>query len=407
MTVEEIVAALQAIIDSAVSEDGTERALTEEEQARYAQLETELRKLQADRETRARMRAYLTVPTTLGAGGTHDMEGRAQESRAFTRWLRTDGRGMSDAELRTLSKGTDSAGGYLVPDEWRDKLVECIKSFGGFIPEAEEVQSSDGRKWIWPTLSDETTGTPNEGAIVAESGSFAGGADPAFGENTLDVFKYTTTGASNNPLRVTVELLQDSGVDLDALIRKLFARRIARKQNTHAVVGTGSGQPKGILNGTADFELSTTNTWDGTNNGYGDLVAITTLLDQEYLDNAKWLMNRATYAQLVTLTDDNGRPLIMPSTAGIGDGVGRGMTILGYPVVLDSAAPNAADDVNFMAFGDFRQAYVWRRVQELQVIQDPYARKSNGEVEYVAWQRAGGTVQDRCAYVIVKGKDAA
>jgi len=59
-----------------------------------------------------------------------------------------------------------------------------------------------------------------------------------------------------------------------------------------------------------------------------------------------------------------------------------------------------------MAFGDFREAYVVRRVRELEVIADPYARKMNGQVEYVAWQRAGGTVQNRCAYILIKGKDA-
>jgi HK97 family phage major capsid protein len=81
--------------------------------------------------------------------------------------------------------------------------------------------------------------------------------------------------------------------------------------------------------------------------------------------------------------------------------------LLGYPVVIDNYAPNAANDTNFMAFGDFREAYLWRNVADVNVIQDPYARKSNGEVEYVAWHRAGGTVQNRCAYVIIGGVDAA
>lgn len=400
MTVEEIVAAMQAIIDAATSDDGTERPLTDEEASRYEALEKELRKASRSAEIRNRNSAYNTPVQGLRENtskGTDDAY-----SRAMSRYLRGGG---NNEELRALSK-TDAAGGYLVPDEWRDKLVECIKSFGGFAAAAEEVTSSDGRKWIWPTISDETTGTPNEGVITAEAAQFTGGFDPVFGENTLDVFKYTTSGASDLPIRVSVELLQDSGTDVDALLRRLMARRIQRKQARDFVVGGGTTLPKGILNGTADAELSTTNTWNGTNNGYALLTSIVTLLDQEYQQNASWLMNKNTYAQLLTLTDDIGRPLIMPSTAGIGDGVGRSMTILGYPVIIDSAAPNAADDVNFMAFGDFKQAYVVRRVRELEVIADPYARKNYGQVEYVAWQRAGGTVQDRCAYVIVKGKDA-
>lgn len=397
MTVEEIIAALQAIIDGATADDGSDRPLTDAEAARYAELEKQLRAVQESEEIRKRNAAYNTVRPGISA--KRDAGATSAEIRAFGRYLRTG----DDTERRALSKGTDASGGYLVPDEWRDKLVECMKTFGGFINAAEQVSSQDGRKWIWPTLSDETTGTPNEGVITAEAAAFTGGADPVFGENTLDVFKYTTTGAGDLPIRVSVELMQDSGTDVDALLRRLMGRRIHRRQARDAVVGTGSGQPKGILNGTADFALSTTNVWDGTNNGYADLLSIVTLLDQEYQQNAKWLLNKATYAQILGLTDDNGRPLIMPSTAGIGDGVGTGMTILGYPVIVDSYAPNAAVTTNFMAFGDFQQAYVWRTVRELEVIADPYARKNNGQVEYVGWQRAGGTVQDRCAYVLVAG----
>lgn len=401
MTVDEIVAAMEAIIEAATSDDGTERPLTEEESARYAELEKELRTVEKSNETRARHRAYMR-PVRHGGGDGADHGDAEARNRAFTAFLRGD-----SSELRALGIGTDAAGGYLAPDEFRDKLVECIKGFGGFAAAAEEVQSSDGNTWNWPTVSDAPSGVPNEGVITAEHAAFSGGADPVFGTNSLGVYKYTTTGAGNNPIRVSVELRQDSKVDIDALLRRLMGQRIQRKQARDFVVGTGTGMPKGILNGTADFELSTSNSWDGTNNGYGDLIAIETLLDEAYLQNASWLMNRATYAQLLSLTDANDRPLIMPSTAGIGDGVGRQRTLLGYPVIIDSAAPNADDDVNFMAFGDFRQAYIVRRVAELNVVEDPYSRKSNGEVEYVAWQRAGGTVQDRCAYVIVKGKDAA
>ena len=45
MTVEELVAAIQAILDQAVSDDGEPRALTDDEQERVAQYEAEIRRL--------------------------------------------------------------------------------------------------------------------------------------------------------------------------------------------------------------------------------------------------------------------------------------------------------------------------------------------------------------------------
>lgn len=395
MTVEELLAEMEALVARAREEQGG--AMTDEQASRYEELERQLRALEKTQEIEKRHAAWTTPRRLHGAGAAAE---RSEESRAFSDWLRA-GQPQVPAEIRALSKGTDAAGGYLVPDEWRDKLVECIRSFGGFINEAEQITTSDGRTLFWPTIDDGT----NAAAITAEAAAFGGGADPTFGEGNLGAYKYTTTGAGNNPLKISVELLQDSMIDLDSKIRELFGRRIHRKQATDAVVGTGTGQPKGILNGTADFTLSTTNIWDQTNNGWEDLIDVEALLDPEYLDNAKWLMNRATYAQIRKLKDTNGRPLIGTSTDGINNAVG-GLTLMGYPVILDQAAPNAADNTNFMAFGDFRQAYVWRTVADLQVIQDPYTSKSTGQVEYVAWQRGSGTVQNRCAYVIIGGKTA-
>jgi HK97 family phage major capsid protein len=377
--------------------------LSDEQASRYLAVEQKIEARRRHEEIEKRHAAW-TAPRPLHGtnGGGEDKEARAAQAANFTRWIRSGGADL-EMESRTLSKGTDTAGGYLVPDEWRDKLIECIRSFGGFINEAEQITTSHGRTMNWPTVDDGT----NEAEIVAESAAFDGGADPTFSEGNLGAYKYTTTGAGDLPLRVTVELLQDSMVDVDALLRRLMARRIHRKEAKHAVVGTGSGQPKGILNGTPDFSLTTTNLWDQTNNGWQDLVSIETLLDDEYLNNAKWLMNKTTYAQIRTLTDANGRPLIGLGDNGIDQGIGRQRQLLGYPVVIDNYAPNAANDTNFMAFGDFREAYLWRNVADVNVIQDPYARKSNGEVEYVAWHRAGGTVQNRCAYVIIGGVDAA
>jgi len=44
---------------------------------------------------------------------------------------------------------------------------------------------------------------------------------------------------------------------------------------------------------------------------------------------------------------------------------------------------------------------VIRRVQSLTVVVNPYSRANFGQVEYVAWERADGVVQNRNAYVLM------
>ena len=42
-----------------------------------------------------------------------------------------------------------------------------------------------------------------------------------------------------------------------------------------------------------------------------------------------------------------------------------------------------------------------RRVTNLTVVVNPYTRANFGQVEYTAWERADGIVQNRNAYVVL------
>lgn len=92
--------------------------------------------------------------------------------RAFEQYLRTGVQQAELAEFRAQSEGTNSAGGYLVPQGFRNKLVERMKQFGGIATEAEIITTSEGNLLPYPTVDD----TANVGEIVAEGGTFAAGA---------------------------------------------------------------------------------------------------------------------------------------------------------------------------------------------------------------------------------------
>lgn len=398
-TVEVITKEMTSIVDAAV-----DRPLTDEEVTNYETLENELKSVQRTEAIRTRNSAYNTVTYPAGVPSrSASSDKKSAEVLGFENYLRT---GVGNADISHLrvsnaqGEGVSTAGGYLVPTEFRKKLVEVRKSFGGFIPNAENINTTTGAPIEYPTNDD----TANEGDITPEHGAFDGGADLVFGQVQLGAYKYTSLGASDTPLRVSVELLQDSAFDMEALITRKLGQRIHRKQARHAVVGTGVGEPLGVMASslTADRSLDTDDTPD-----YEDLVEFQDLLDEEYDSNAKWLMKRSTWSALRLMVDLNGRPLIQESTEGIQGVPSR--RLLGHEVIIDEAVPaiSTSADTHIIAYGDFREAYVWRRVSGLVVVVNPYSRASNGEVEFTAWERADGTIQNRTAYKVMNNASAA
>jgi HK97 family phage major capsid protein len=272
-----------------------------------------------------------------------------------------------------------------------------MKAFGGLQAAATNITTASGQSLDWPTVDD----TSHTGEIVAESGTFAAGADITFDHKTLGAYKYMAGGASNLPLKVSYELLQDSAFDIQGFLTRALGTRIARIQATHWVTGTGSSQPEGILQNKSAYDAIASNTSGPT---YGELVDTVHALDPDYRQGASWLMSDATLAVVRKMVDDNSRPLWLPASES-GMGAMPGGTLLGYPVIIDQAMPDIGDVAKFLVFGDLAQAYVVRRVKDITmvVLNELYA--ANGQVGFMAWARADGCVQDSNAYVVLGGQD--
>jgi len=382
-------AALQAIIDQAGAEP-----LTDEQASRYEQLEKDLAVARRNVEIRARQTAYTTpVP------GSHVHVAAAKPDngleRAFEHYLRTGTANQDIAELRAQST-SDSAGGYMVPPGFRQKLVEVQKAYGGLAAEVDSFSTGNGSTVEYPSLDD----TANSGSITTEGSQFAAGADLTFGTVTLGAFKYTSQGTGQDPLRVSVELLQDSAFDVAGMVSRALGTRIARKQALDWCQGGGTTLPYGICHSglTQNETADSPPTID-----YDDLLDLESTLDPSYEQNAKWVMNKATWVGIRGLIDGAQRPLIFDqASSGIGGRPEK--QLLGYPVVIDQMMPAASGGSgrNCLILGDLRESYVIRRVQELQIIVNPYSRANYGQVEYVAWERADGNIQNRSAYVVLK-----
>lgn len=388
-TIEEILAAQQAIIDAAEG-----RRLTDEEVTAYEELEQELKAAQRDEQVRARNAAYNTVRVPAGVptpGGPK----QDTYATAFDNYLRT-GKANADLIQNAQSEGVPSEGGYLVPDEFRQKLVERLKAFGGIGGVADRYNTGTGAPVEWPTLDD----TGNTGEVVQEGNTFSAGADVAFGTNTLASYSYVAGGGSSNPLRVSRELVQDAAFDVQGMLARILGIRIARIQATHWATGSGVQQPLGLVTGRTPVQNAA-----NTGIAHDDLITAIHSVDPAYRGNARWVFNDLTLASIEKIKDSAGNPIYRGRDANMALGLNED-TLLGYPITIDQAMATIVANsptVQWGAFGDIQQGYVIRDISSVELLVNPYTRMSYRQLEFTAWARADATQQDTNAYVTMSG----
>src|SRR5690606_11276142 len=105
---------------------------------------------------------------------------------------------------------------------------------GGIV---RRIETATGNAIPWPTLDD----TSNKGSLLTEN-TQVNPQDLTFNTKTLNAYKY-----SSDLILVSNELLQDSALDVESIIRMALAERIGRILNEHFTTADGSSKPHGIV----------------------------------------------------------------------------------------------------------------------------------------------------------------
>ena len=170
-------------------------------------------------------------------------------------------RNKSSFEVKNaLEKGTDSEGGYLVPDEFEHTLVQALEEENIFRGLANVIQTSSGDRKIPVVATKGTASWVDEEGTIPES-------DDSFSQVSIGAYKLATM------IKVSEELLNDSVFDLESYIATEFGRRIGNKEEEAFIVGDGTGKPTGILaaSGGGQLEKTTTSTTSIT---FDDIIDI-------------------------------------------------------------------------------------------------------------------------------------
>ena len=280
-----------------------------------------------------------------------------------------------------MSTTTNSEGGFTVATEVATSVLEALKTYGGMRAVADVIQTAQGNPINFPT----SDGTSEVGELIGEN-TTATSADVTFGVKTLTTYKY-----SSKIVTVPYELLQDSSVDVEALVRNRLTTRLGRITNTHFTTGTGSSQPNGIV--TASAVGKTGATGQTTSVLYADLIDLQHSVDPAYRENAKFMMNDATLRSLRKIVDGQSRPIFVPGYE-VGNPGGVPDTLLGSPLVVNQDVAVMAASAKSILFGDFSN-YKIRDVMDVSLFRfTDSAYTKLGQVGFLAWMRSGGQFVD-------------
>lgn len=241
-------------------------------------------------------------------------------------------------ELRALSVGTDTSGGYTVPDEFQARLITAVDELNVMRGLATVIPSTSGTMTI-PSLTTHTSA-----AWTAESAAYTE-TTPVFGELTFSAYKLAAVS------KVSEELLNDSAFPLENWLANDFARALAEAEETAFVVGSGSGQPTGVVGGSTLGKTAT-----ATNAITADeLMDTFHALGRGYRRRAAWLMHDSTVKairKLVTGVSGDKTYLWQPGLQ-----AGEPDMLLGRPVYTSPDMAEIATGNKVALFGDF--SYYW------------------------------------------------
>ena len=261
-------------------------------------------------------------------------------------------------ESKALGESFGDAGGFLVPEEFRQDLMMLGLEQSVIRPRAMTIPMASNTLRV-PSIRDTSHASNVFGGVSASWSAEASDVSsttnqPTFGQVVLNANKLT------GYTRVSNELVQDSALAVDALLTRMFGQAIGYFEDDAFFNGTGAGQPTGILNSDALIEVA-------KETGQPASTILKENLDKMYsrmlpssLGNAVWIAHNDTFPQLASLSQavgTGGGPVWVSNVAG-----GAPNSIYGRPLIFSEKAQTLGTkgdiyfvDLSYYLIGD-RQA---------------------------------------------------
>ena len=330
---------------------------------RWADVEKELARLKAPR-----LEVSGTEPTA--------------ERKAFNKFLRKGMSALTPEEHKALTLVEANHAGVLAPAEYVNQIYHYASVMHP-IRTVASVRQTERYEVQFPVNDAGCIAT-----WVAEGGTKTETTAPTYALTTIVPQKMQIL------LKATTEWLDDQVFNAEAEIALQAGRALGALESTAFFSGNGTTTGPEGLNTNATIAADHINTVTDNTLAFDDFIIAQYTVEEPYIPNASWLLNRTTLGVCVGLKSATTNTyLLVPNLQ-----AGQPATILGSPVYTWSAvtacaaSTNLTDDQIILLYGDFRQGYmvIDRMGMTIQRLNELYA--ATGYVGFLITARVGGGV---------------
>lgn len=369
-----------SIVESANKEG---RSLTAEERQKFDAMEKDANAIREQIEVLERAADLKKELASVEGEKREAAAPKATSASAFEKYLR-HGVGALNTEERQLLKrgqtvGTDSAGGYLVPQGFANDIDVAMEFTGEVERLAKKLNTAAGNLIDYPVIDD----TSNDAAITSEASAISA-TDMTFSNKQLSAYNHTSL------VKVSMQLLQDNAFDLNAFLIEALGERIARSTNAKFTNGTGSGQSEGVMTGAS---LGVT-AGSASAIAAGDILNLIHSMDISYRRNAKFMANDNVISLIrqLGIGSSNDFPIFIPSLS-----AGENDKLFGYDIVYNNDMEGTVATGNkTLLFANFDK-YVVRNAGGVQLMRLNERFADSMEVGFLVSKRVDAKVLNSAA----------
>jgi HK97 family phage major capsid protein len=337
--------AAKAIVDLCATED---RAMTVDEKVTFDRTTEEFSRRSAMIEELKRMSAH-------EAEVRASQEGHEDQIRPVGQVVKPSNdvetiRSLARGEIRSADFGmqrrdvTTSSTGAPVSTNFYDQVILLAKAVGPMLTVATTLNTAGGENLQIPRLSTYSVGTVNaQAATLGES-------DPAFSAFvTLGAFKYGFL------TQISRELLEDSGVDILALLAQNCGIALGSAVNTALTTGTDTTEPNGVVTASGSALIGGTGLATTGAFTYENLVSLYYSLDPaaRALPGVGFMAKGSSIAAMRTLKDGAGNFVFQPAMS-----ESTPDRVLGVPLIENPAMAAIGASAKSVICGHFPSYYV-------------------------------------------------